>query len=263
MVNPEETGVLQGVLHRMYPFVDKCTWTWGDVIRACMDPDCTTSAAGADSPMINTAVVPHDVLSSIMSLFLMAVSKEVQEVVCSFYPTMARTNANLTAYVLGNYDAATNRVGVVTVRKAKERHVQHKFGAHIVVRGIVVDDDTSMWIWQAVVHRFSEKYTSVPGGAKPDEFWGVAFDGGVYSDTGGLRMAYVVAPPPTPLPSSASAHRCWQRPCSGPRAIVAGTATRRPIARRAETTARSTSRAVSAGLRANFTTTGFTDRCAS
>jgi hypothetical protein len=109
--------------------------------------------------------------------FLTAVAQELHAVVRPLFP-----DASPDAFVLCLYEGATDELAADAIR------------AHIVLPDLVVDDETALFLWRAVVDRFAERFTAVP-----EEWWAAFFDSTPYASAGGgLRVPFSCGIAPCP-----------------------------------------------------------------
>lgn len=191
-LHPEMTTLPYGMVERLRlskPFVLNATgderWTWLDVARSALDPEAPNGVLG-DAASAN-------VVRPLACIFLMAIGKIIQKVCRSFYPTIADNDTKMQLFMLTNYTAETNVIHFGENPTNRET----KIGGHAYVRQLIVDPDTQLYIWQALVDYFVENFGITPSPDGPQAFWQNVFDSAPYvSKVGGLRMpfSYKAAP---------------------------------------------------------------------
>lgn len=181
-------GAVQRVLERESPASPDGVshWGWGQVMKAMIDPECTTAMPDVTSPMLDP---DEQLLQPVSTLFVLAVAKIVWGVVRGFFPSKEETSRHLEMRVLTNHNHTTRKMEfpVEVPRRGKYRAI--KVGAHLIMRLTIVKRESMEWIWQAVVDHFVEHFPLVPGDMTAEAFWTKAFDRAPYSNPiGGLRM---------------------------------------------------------------------------
>ena len=163
--------------------------TWDDVFTIALDPELRFGCGVTDSPLVR---LPDSVVLALVTLFEMSIAKLMDGVMRSFYPVSSSDERLYRAHVLCNYSHYLRRPAV-SKSKNKDNIATIKFGMHVVYRFMRVDSETSLWIWQGLVDKFSTDFPNTPGDKTPAEWWGTFFDSSqLYSPVGGLRMAYCV-----------------------------------------------------------------------
>ena len=191
-LHPETTNLPYGIVERLRaakPFVPNATgddsWTWLDVARAGLEPSERTGVLGdATDPAV---------VRPLVCVFLMAIGKLIQRVGRTFYPDSAADDTKFQVFILTNYEAETNSIHFPEDAEKGET----KLGAHVYIRQLYVNTTTQLYIWQAIVDYFVDRFPTVPSADGPQAFWSTVFDAAPYtSKLGGLRMpfAYKAAP---------------------------------------------------------------------
>ena len=177
---------LSHALSKLKPIVNgHCSWTWLDVMRACLSED--------DASVNPSGLMPA-VLRPVCTLFVMAIAVHVHRVVRTFFPDLGEESLRLRMLVLTNYDGISNRIHFAADADGKV-----KMGAHIYMRTLIVDRYAALFVWQAVVDYFVKQFPGVPGGAPVEAFWQQCFDAAPFKSTiGGLRMPYSIKAKPCP-----------------------------------------------------------------
>lgn len=182
-------GILFDVLRKKYPLPpDHGWWTWSQVLECMCDPACLSDAPELDGPILieDISENPH-IMRPIVVLFQMALASHVLKIVHTFYPKLSTTALTFLTYVLSNYDGVEKRINIRPTEK--EGYPLFNLSCHVIIRNLVVTDDTSLWIRQTIVDKLAERYHhSLPRGLAAEGFWSNVLDANPYSAMGGLRM---------------------------------------------------------------------------
>ena len=163
------------------PGQDDVFATWSEIIAlGCDDAKFQSS--------IGTELLRPTVLRPVVALMLMALGRIVQRTVHEFYPGIAPDSLQLQTIVLANH-LKTDNTSILSVEKDSEHKM--KIGAHIYMRMLLMDRNTALYVWQALVDYCTSNFKVIPSKELPNAFWHHVFDASPYlSSTGGLRMPY-------------------------------------------------------------------------
>lgn len=182
-------GILFNVLRRKFPLPpDHGWWTWSQVLECMREPECLEDAPELDGPVLIEEITdnPH-VMRPIFVLFQMAMASQLLKMVHAFYPGLPASAQTFMTFVLSNYDGIEKRINIKPTQK--DGYPLFNLSCHVIIRNLVVTDDTSLWMRQTIVDTLAKRYRhGLPRGMSAEGFWSDVLDANPYSAMGGLRM---------------------------------------------------------------------------